>query len=138
MKIESEQSEIAVGKEVQAWWSDGKDLHSCQILYLHGKQISFFLGHLFLNTRTMYTMSSCILSFKLRSFIFPKNFFSIHNYYFFSIDDATVLLEKEREFLKDPKSFKMGTGIKSDQDTSQRIPKLSVNIKVIAHFSHLQ
>ena len=74
-KIKSERSEIAVGKEVQAWWSDEKDLHSCQILYLHGKHISFFLGHLFLNTRTMYTMSSCIPSFKLQSFIFPKNYF---------------------------------------------------------------
>ena len=46
-KIKSERSEIAVGNEVQAWWKDEKDLHSCQILYLHGKSSSFFLNHLF-------------------------------------------------------------------------------------------
>ena len=55
-KIKNERSEIAVGKEVQAWWNDENDLHSCQILYLHGKLISFFLGHLFLNTCAMCTM----------------------------------------------------------------------------------
>ena len=55
-KIKSERSEIAVGKEVQAWWNDEKDLHSCQILHLHGKPISFFLVDLFLNTFTMCTM----------------------------------------------------------------------------------
>ena len=53
-KIKSERSEIAVGKEVQAWWNDEKDLHSCQILHLHG--ISFFLGYLFLNTFTVYNV----------------------------------------------------------------------------------
>ena len=55
-KIKSERSEIAGGKEVQVWWNDEKDLHSCQILHLHGKPISFFLGDLFLNTFTVCTM----------------------------------------------------------------------------------
>jgi len=72
----------------------------------------------------------------LQSFIFPKKKVFICNYYFFSID-ATVLLEKERELLKDPKSFKMGAGIKRDEGTSQRIQKLS-SVKVIACFSHFQ
>ena len=51
-------------------------------------------------------------------------------------DDATVLLEKEREFLKDPKAFKKGMveGVKRDgKDKSQRIPKASV--KVFIYFS---
>ena len=74
-----------------------------------------------------------MLSFESQSFIFPKKIDFIRNYYFFSIDDATVLLEKEREFLEDPKSFK----IKKDEGTSQRIQKLS-SVKVIACFSHLQ
>ena len=68
---------------------------------------------------------------------FQKKIDFIRSYYFFSIDDAMVLLKKEREFLKDPKSFKMGAGIKRDEGTSQRIQKLS-SVKVIACFSHLQ
>ena len=63
-----------------------------------------------------------------------KRYIFIRNYYFLSTDDATVLLEKEREFLKDPKSFKMVASIQRDEDTSQRIPKPPV--KVIARFSH--
>ena len=51
----------------------------------------------------------------------PKKKIFLRNYYFFSVDDATILLEKEREFLKDPKSFKMGAGIKRDEGTSQCI-----------------
>jgi len=48
-----------------------------------------------------------------------------------------VLLEKEREFLKDPKSFKMGAGVKRNEGMSQYIQKLS-SVKAIACFSHLQ
>ena len=101
---------------------------TCTVSRSHFFSITFFSIHI----------QCCIPSFELESFIFlKKKKIFIRNYYCFSIDDATVLLEKEREFLDDPKSFKVGAGIKRDEGTSQRIQRVS-SVKVIANFSPLQ
>lgn len=68
--------------------NDKIDPHSCQILYLDGKHISFFLGYLFLNTCAMCTM--LYSEFWITEFYFSKtickgncSFFSltvVHHY----------------------------------------------------------
>ena len=56
-------------------------------------------------------------------------------------DDATVLLEKEREFLKDPKAFKekLVEGVKrGGKDKSQRISQASVKVIYLFFLSKIE